>query len=591
MGDISSVFSFLASILSITLSIYHFLKDDDEYFFLSTIRSFFSFCKINSIIDLLFSGFVWEIFGHSFSQINWILVFRYINEKIPLLYSILGLLFWNISFFDILDIKTRFDSRKQNSIMLLFIFIEIIIFILITKFIEFTIYSYLGIIFNKNEEAMKLLKNTFWFLYANEINLIPLIINYSLDISLSLAFILKKIYLYYKHLKNIEKKRKERKELRTKIQLEKCQIIEANPNEEEFDFENYKIIFTKPRNIYNGNWKLFLDIDQNENKKFHIFEHKFFLSTPENREDYYIRQTNIGNCFLVASIISLINIPGILDYLFYFNDTNKDNYNDNDDYIYLYCYIRGIKKIIKIKNTFPYFKLEIDRLDYCKRCDLNSNISPIPFTVTKNGVLLGQALIKAFICINYLKKETLLSIGKNNKSKEILLTYDMQKVDISKNEIFFEDKNYKMSNIYDILDTGLNPEFPMNKFLGCISEEITNNNMTNEEKKIALQKMIKYLNFGGFIEVSTKTHSYCVQTYIQIKEGETNNYYFSIINPWRRGNGFKEEGFPSKYIEEIKSPHINNENEKKKIQIINENYTKTGHMILKDEILLEWFFF
>jgi hypothetical protein len=55
------------------------------------------------------------------------------------------------------------------------------------------------------------------------------------------------------------------------------------------------------------------------------------------------------------------------------------------------------------------------------------------------------------------------------------------------------------------LGDGLFPEYPMNIFLGYISKLIQKQDIENkEDKKRIIKKIIKYINQGGFIEVSKK---------------------------------------------------------------------------------------
>jgi hypothetical protein len=79
-------------------------------------------------------------------------------------------------------------------------------------------------------------------------------------------------------------------------------------------------------------------------------------------------------------------------------------------------------------------------LIYKDQWQLNPKLNLIPFTTSKNGVLLGQILIKAFICINYLSQNIINEI-EANKSENIYLTYNIEKDD---------EKNYKnvMTAIY-----------------------------------------------------------------------------------------------------------------------------------------------
>ena len=245
-----------------------------------------------------------------------------------------------------------------------------------------------------------------------------LIINYGLKIVVFASFIILKNYLTKK--KEEEKKKKEEKlkklkeqkiKMRKKIQSGKFKTIICKPSEKEFNFKKKQIIYKRPREICDTDWNMFVEIKDYSlmNKiddNIHVFK-------SDSKNDYFIMQTNIGDCFLVSSIISLVNIPGILDYLFYFENYSKDNYTDADEEISLFCYLKGIRYIVKINNSFPSFKNDKDAKEYKKGYNLNPNLSLIPFTTSKNGVLLGQTLIKAFICLNYLSKEIKNKIEKN----------------------------------------------------------------------------------------------------------------------------------------------------------------------------------
>ena len=380
----------------------------------------------------------------------------------------------------------------------------------------------------------------------------------------------------------------QKREKRKKIQEGKCRIITCKPSEEGFIFDNYPIVYKRPKDICDCTWKMFVDID--ENNLTNKINDNIFIFESDSKKDYFLKQTNAGNCFLVSSIMSIINIPDILDYLVYFEDLSKDNYTDKDEEISLYCYIRGIRTIINIKNTFPSFKNEVDSKKYMNRFGLNENLSPIPCTTSKNGVLLGQTLIKAFICLNYLKQDILNKIDVNTSDK-ICLTYN-EKDDIST----LNDENYILSKKINIMDTGLLPEYPMNIFIGCISEIIYRIDLKSEDdKNNIIKKIIKYMNLGGFIQIckwykNGSGHAFTLQGYIELKE-KRNTFYFSVINPHKGNDSFEKEEFSEENIKEMKVPYYENkENEDiiAKISYINQNYIKTGHMILKDEIFLEW---
>ena len=88
------------------------------------------------------------------------------------------------------------------------------------------------------------------------------------------------------------------------------------------------------------------------------------------------------------------------------------------------------------------------------------------------------------------------------------------------------------------MDDGLFPEYPMNIFLGCTSEIIFRKKIKNDkDKKEAINKLIKYIKLGGFIQVSKPGHALSLQGFIEIKENNKIIYYFSIVNP-HKGNYF-----------------------------------------------------
>ena len=118
--------------------------------------------------------------------------------------------------------------------------------------------------------------------------------------------------------------------------------------------------------------------------------------------------------------------------------------------------------------------------------------------------------------------------------------------------------SYLFSKKYEILDKDSFHEYPMNIFLGCISELIKKQDIENkEDKKRIIKKIIKYINQGGFIEVSKKYkngsgHVFSLQGYIEIEE-KRNIFYFSIINPHRVNDTLIEEEFSEENIKELNS--------------------------------------
>ena len=370
--------------------------------------------------------------------------------------------------------------------------------------------------------------------------------------------------------------------------------------------EDIKIVFKKPREICNCDWKLFFEIDE-KNLLNNMYKNSF-ISSLEPDKEYFIKQTNIGDCFLVSTILSIINMPGILYDLFYFENENNKNYTDKDEDIYLYCYLNGKKELINIKNTYPGFKNEKDNIEYlrifCSK--LSPNASPIPFTTSKNGVLLGQILIKCFICLGYLEKldnEFIINLSSLNVVKYIRRRvigshYIPSSIFISENNnedtsnnATLSVKNYKMSEIYKLLNEGSFPELPMYMLVGCISEMYKNDIYNDDYNGYIIKKIIKYIDLGGFIQVckgykndegNLQGHAFSLLNYKKI-EGK---YYFLILNPWmdHTSCSFKYEKFNSDDIIRLTSqenPDI--------IKIVNHNHDKTGLMMIKEDIFFKWF--
>lgn len=261
-------------------------------------------------------------------------------------------------------------------------------------------YKYLNIdLINYQISIINIIINICCIFIAIFIKVNWFIIIYILKIIAFVLFISIKYYINKKEdkerknrIEEIKKQQKQLKERKTKwrkeIQKGKFKTIICKPSEEEFIFKNAKIIYKCPRKIFDDVWKLLVDI--NEDSLMKKIENNNHIFEPISENDYFIKQTNIGDCFLVSSIISLVNIPGILDYLFYFEDESKDNYTDKDKEISLFCYLRGIRYIVKINNSFPSFKNEKDAEIYKKLFELDSSLSLIPITTSKNGIFLAK---------------------------------------------------------------------------------------------------------------------------------------------------------------------------------------------------------
>ena len=394
-------------------------------------------------------------------------------------------------------------------------------------------------------------------------------------------------------------------------------ILTVEPSEEEFIWEwegkKYPSIMAKPKEICECDWNLFADIKE-DNFGNNIYNKKIFDDTIDLSGDYFLKQTNCGNCFLISSIISLINIPGILQELFYFKNKNNQNFTHNDEYIYLYCYLKGIRRIIKIKNTYPIYKNENDKIKYLKEfctpksrsntlSNIYSNCSPIIFATSKNGILLCQALIKAFVCTAYIDPDQITIFSLENFISSFQNIFNLPIINMKGLNNFVNDAiEFNIFDLYKKLNEGYLPEYVMNTFLGCISEFIykEGNKILNEDDNInMIKKIIKYFKLGGFIEVGTETpsHSYSLQNYLELEEEDKVHYYFIILDPNRGEKNFEEQGL-KEYDDIIlgtnnptlkEGCNVESIINKSIIKSINEKHDLTGLMVLKDNIFFKWF--
>ena len=336
-------FLFIGAILSIcseSLDIFSSYKRDRWAYIL--------FDSKNTPKILLYYEVV-EIYCHTFDHIIWLSS----GSSFFLYYSFLPIISWIIYLILIFSKESYFQHINYILIISLFVLIEVIFYRfnskknndgnhylnylgIIPNLILF-VYDVLFFYFERNNSEIdikksisKFLKSLIWLIQGIHLKSILLIINNIFGIVSSIFGIIRKIYLIKIKKDLILSQKEERK----KIKKEKCMKLICSPGEEEFKFKGYQIIFKAPKEINNCNWVLLVNIKSEYELKNKIKEIKkiSYIPKPQENEisDYFIKQTNIGNCFLVSSIISIINIPGILDYLFYFEDENKDNYTDSD---------------------------------------------------------------------------------------------------------------------------------------------------------------------------------------------------------------------------------------------------------------------
>ena len=305
---------------------------------------------------------------------------------------------------------------------------------------------------------------------------------------------------------------------------------------DENDFElNYKI---KMKPLY--------DIEEYKGKKFSL------LPSDDFNEIHGITQGNIGDCFLISSIISMTNIPLIFHYIF----QNSLNINENTKYIKMFIYKNGIRKLISFKNTYP---TSDGKLIFCK---------------PKDNEIYGIALEKGYA----------ISKCKNNKIE---------------------------SGYYKINEGG----FPFEAFetiLGVECEKYYSNDYTYD--KVNLQKhnykyideynlklkIIKYIDLGGIISFGVffnlgGGHAYSLYGYIIDEKG---NMLIIIINPNRIGNYAEENIYFDK--DTNKSKLLDNSTNKFPIistdDFTNEecreslnSYEKTGYLIMEFKTFYKWY--
>ena len=273
-----------------------------------------------------------------------------------------------------------------------------------------------------------------------------------------------------------------------------------------------------------------------------------FNSYLKSDKMYGIRQGYIGDCYLISSIISMLNYPLIFNYIF----PNSSNINEKTQYIDMLIYENGIKKLISFKNTYAI------------------NNGNLLFVKPYKNELYAMAIEKGF------------SVSK-----------------CTDGTIKSGYKNIEGGSGYIVFDT----------ILGAESERyISNNNLIhlifkNGYKYINkgnLQaKIKKYIDFGGIITFGVyynlgRAHEYSLQGY---KSDDNGNLLVEIINPHRSGRYAEENIF------------LNKDNNKKKLlkngnkyPIIYEDdftnneckeslysYKSTGYMIMEFETFYRWY--
>ena len=254
--------------------------------------------------------------------------------------------------------------------------------------------------------------------------------------------------------------------------------------------------------------------------KINEYKHMNFTFLPDIKIEKYdeyllyfhkkskLMQGNIGDCYLISSIISIANnFPLILDFIF--PKARKLNYNEKTKEIEMIVYKNGFKENISFNNTYATYN------------------GQLLFSKPFNNELYGIAMEKGYAISNCTDGK--LSSGYN----EII-----------------GGSGYKA---FEILLGAASEKFISNKFEKKLYgyKYINKNNLKNKIKK--------YIDYGGLITFGVyyndkEGHEYSLQGY---KIGENGEFLIEIINPHRSGNYLEENICLNK--DRFKLNKINNE--------------------------------
>ena len=351
-----------------------------------------------------------------------------------------------------------------------------------------------------------------------------------------------------------------------------------------FDYLNYKLLLSKIIEkitnilkkeyiIYDKDWynTYFLDINESNfefkgliiemKPLYDISQYKFqnFTFLPKTKINnlnsyvkldkmYGIAQGYIGDCYLISSILSMMNIPLIFNYIF----PNSLNIDEKAMFIEMFIYENGIRKLISFKNTYAIYK------------------GQLLFVKPYNNEIYGLAIEKGY------------SVSKCT-DKTIKSGY----------------KNIEGGYGYKVFET----------ILGAQSEKYISNNVLfnliyhNGYKFITKEnlkyKIKKYIDLGGIITFAIyynlgSAHEYSIQGYKLDKNGDL---LVEIINPHRKGRYAEENIYFSKddnkeklIISDRKYPIIFEDdfvNIECKESLY--SYKKTGYLIMEFETFFRWY--
>ena len=265
-----------------------------------------------------------------------------------------------------------------------------------------------------------------------------------------------------------------------------------------------------------------------------------------------LTQGNLGDCYLISSIISMTNIPLIFNYIF----QNSLNINEYSKYINMYVYMNELKTQISFKNTYA------------------SNNGQLIFARPKYNEMYGISLEKGYAVLKC----------KNNKYNKI-------------------EEGYK------IIGKGGKPYQAFETILGAKCEKYFSNDYIYDENNLKIhnykyidennlkKKIQKYIDLGGIIPFGVFYNEKIGHAYslVDYKTDEEGNMFIHIVNPHRSGNYAEENNY--RYNDNIDKNTL--EKSIKKFPIIHEkdfinkecreslnSYKDTGFLIMEFKTFL-----
>ena len=315
-------------------------------------------------------------------------------------------------------------------------------------------------------------------------------------------------------------------------------------------FKNYKIIQFLPdlnirqiKNLLNSNNLSYTSLNKPEDE---INENLKYKNA--------IKQGSIGDCYLIAAIVSILfgNVP-LIRYIFpyYYNTYEKSNE------IYMNVFEDGYRKIISFNNTYP---IQVEEYNNEKKYDL-CFAKPLNNSFALICLEKGYAVFKS--------DKTTIKSG------------------------FIEMWGGRSENVFRDL-FGTNSETIFKRDNNCYD--------------LIKNKIKKYMDYRGFITFSVRFniyrsgHAFSVIGYKT--KINTNEFLVEILNPWHSGkylgnnikkqkeyNEFKDYKKKKLFDEEKEGKNIDEkEFDNPELKKSFDDYEKNGYLIMKFDTFYKWIY-